>query len=128
MKKTLTQQYEIIAVSPKYGNTTVSLTLSFDNENNTSTLTIGDGFVIGGQTSGYTSDGASLANSDKQDNKTIKLHSLKALTKLGTNHLYIFKEDEVERNKQTRFVCDLTLLSFSIKNDIYKWRKNLKNE
>jgi hypothetical protein len=34
----------------------------------------------------------------------------------------------VEQNKQTRFVCELTGVALTIKNDIYNWRKSLSNE
>lgn len=121
MATTFTKQYTIIASSPKYGVATISITLSFDNESNTSVLTFDD-YQVGGQTSGYTPEGA-IANS-KANNSTIKLYSLKALTKLGTNHIYIYKNDESEFNKQTRYVCDLTFLAITIKEDVYKWRKD----
>lgn len=122
---TFTQQYTISAASRKYGNAAVTLTLSFDNESNTSTLTVDDNFIIGGQTSGYYSTDAPLAN-NKKDVNSIKFYSLNALSKLGTNHLYIYKKDELDFNKQTRFVCELTMLAATIKNEIYGWRKTLK--
>lgn len=124
---TMTKQYTVSAVSPKYGETTVTLTLEFNNENNTSVITVGEGFVMGGQTSGYTAEAQAMVNSQVQKN-SIKLYSLKALTKLGTNHLYLYKSDEAEQNKQTRFVCELTGVALTIKNDIYNWRKSLSNE
>lgn len=127
MKKNLTKQYIATATSSKYGDATIIFTLSFDNESNTSTLTVDDNFVMGGQSTGYTADGVQRANSVTND-KIIKLFSLKALTKLGTNHLYVYKKGEDVFNKQTRFVCDLTTLAITIKNDIYKWRKTLENE
>lgn len=127
MKSTFTNQYTITATSPKYGNATISITLAFDNESNTSTLTIGDGFVMGGQTTGYTDAGAAMATS-KVDGNIMKFYSLKQLTKLGTNHLFVFKADETEYNKQTRYICDLTMLAITIKSDIYNWRKSLSND
>lgn len=90
-------------------------------------ITFGDGFVVGGQTTGYNDAGAALANS-KADNNTIKLYSLKALTKFGTDHIYLYKSEEQEFNKQTRYICNLTMLAISIKSDIYNWRKSLRNE
>lgn len=124
---TMTKQYTVSAVSPKYGEATVTLTLEFNNENNTSVITVCEGFVIGGQTSGYTAEGMATATS-KANGNSIKLYSLKALTKLGTNHLYLYKDGETEQNKQTRFVCELTGVALTIKNDIYSWRKSLSNE
>lgn len=122
MTTTFTKQYTIEAVSPNYGVAQVTMTLNFENEHNTSIITF-DGFVVGGQTSGYTGEGTALATS-KANNNTIKLYSLKALTKLGTNHIYLYKSTEVDFNKQTRYVCDLTMLAITIKSDIYNWRKN----
>lgn len=127
MKATMTKQYTVSATSPKYGEATVTLTLEFNNENNTSVITVGEGFTMGGQTSGYTVEGQAMANNQVKMN-SIKLYSLKALTKLGTNHLYLYKDGETEQNKQTRFVCELTHLAMTIKDDIYKWRKSLSNE
>lgn len=127
MATTFTQQYTAIAKSSKYGEAQVTLTLSFDNESNTSVITFGDGFIVGGQTTGYTGDGAAQATS-KTDGNIIKLYSLKALTKLGSNHITLYKSDEQELNKQTRFICDLTMLAITIKSDIYNWRKTLKND
>lgn len=123
----MTKQYTVSAVSQNYGETTVTLTLEFNNENNTSVITVCDGFVMGGQTSGYTAEGSAMVNSQVQ-NTSIKLYSLKALTKLGTNHIYLYKADETEQNKQTRFVCELTGVALAIKNDVYNWRKSLSNE
>lgn len=127
MTNTFTQQYTIVATSPKYGSANVTMTLSFDNETNTSIITFGDGFVCGGQTTGYNGNGAALAT-NKVDGNSIKLYSLKALTKLGTNHITLYKSDEQDLNKQTRFICDLTMLAITIKSDIYSWRKTLKND
>ncbi|MBQ5693446.1 MAG: hypothetical protein IIV72_08340 [Alistipes sp.] len=124
---TMTKQYTVSAVSPKYGEATVTLTLEFNNENNTSVITVCEGFVMGGQTSGYTAEGMATAT-NKANGNSIRLYSLKALTKLGTNHLYIYKADEAEQNKQTRFICELTYIALTIKNDIYNWRKSLSNE
>lgn len=127
MTNTFTQQYTIVATSPKYGSANVTMTLSFDNETNTSIITFGDGFVCGGQTTGYNGNGAALAT-NKVDGNSIKLYSLKALTKLGTNHITLYKSDEQDLTKQTRFICDLTMLAITIKSDIYNWRKTLKND
>jgi hypothetical protein len=124
---TFTKEYTAIATSAKYGEAQVTLTLNFDNESNTSTLTIGDGFVMGGQTTGYTGEGVAMATS-KADGNCVKFYSLKQLTKLGTNHLFVFKADETEFNKHTRYICDLTMLAITIKSDIYNWRKSLSNE
>ena len=121
------KEYAVRATSPKYGETTVTIILEFNNDNNTSVITIGEGFTMGGQTSGYTAEGQAMANNQVKMN-SIKLYSLKALTKLGTNHLYLYKDGETEQNKQTRFVCELTHLAMTIKDDIYKWRKFIKEE
>lgn len=127
MTTTFNQQYTIVANSPKYGSANVTMTLSFNNEANTSIITFGDGFIVGGQTTGYTGTGVAQVTS-KADANTIRLYSLKALTKLGTNHITLYKSDEQEFNKQTRYICDLTMLAITIKNDIYNWRKTLKND
>lgn len=127
MTNTFAKQYTIVANSAAYGAADVEMTINFNNEDNTSIITFGDGFVCGGQTSGYNADGAALAT-NKVDGNTIKLYSLKALTKLGTNHIVLYKSDEQNFNKQTRFTCDLAMVAISIKNDIYTWRKSLKNE
>ena len=127
MATTFTQQYTAFAKSSKYGEAQVTLTLNFDNESNTSVITFGDGFIVGGQTTGYTGDGAAQVT-NKTDGNAIKLYSLKALTKLGSNHITLYKSDEQDFNKQTRFICDLTMLAITIKNDIYNWRKSLSNE
>ena len=127
MATTFTQQYTAIAKSSKYGEAQVTLTLSFDNESNTSVITFGDGFIVGGQTTGYTGDGAAQVT-NKTDGNSIKLYSLKALTKLGSNHITLYKSDEQDFNKQTRYICDLAMLAITIKNDIYNWRKILKND
>lgn len=119
------KKYDIIASSQKYGEAAISLVLEFNNDGNTSILTIDEGFVIAGQTSGYTAEGTPMAN-NKAIRNTIKLYSLKALTKLGTNHIYLYREDETEFNKQTRYICDLTFVAMTIKEDIYNWRKSLK--
>lgn len=128
MRNTFNQQYTIAANSLKYGSANVTMALSFDNETNTSIITFGDGFIVGGQTTtGYTGEGYAQTTS-KTDGNTIKFYSLKALTKLGTNHITLYKSDEQEPNKQTRFICDLTMLAITIKSDIYKWRKTLKKD
>lgn len=127
MATTFSQQYTAIARSSKYGEAQVTLTLNFDNESNTSVITFSDGFIVGGQTTGYTGKGAAQATS-KNNGNTIKLYSLKALTKLGTNHIALYKSDEQEFNKQTRYICDLAMLAIIIKNDIYNWRKTLNND
>lgn len=127
MANDFTKQYTAIATSSKHGEAQVTLTLNFDNESNTSIITFGDGFVVGGQTTGYNGAGAALANS-KADHNTIKLYSLKALTKLGTDHIYLYKSEEQEFNKQTRYICNLTMLAITIKSDIYNWRKSLRND
>lgn len=127
MTHTFAKQYTIYAESKKYGSATIALNLSFNNETNSSTLTIDGNFVMGGQTTGYTANGETMA-ANKATNKSIKLYSLNALTKLGTNHIYLYKDGEVDFNKQTRFVCDLTFFAMTIKNDIYNWRKSLANE
>lgn len=119
------KKYDIIASSQKYGETTIELTLAFNNDDNSSTLIVNDDFVVAGQTSGYTAEGTPMANSEATRN-TIKLYSLKALTKLGTNHIYLYKADETDRNKQTRYICDLTFVAMTIKKDIYEWRKTIK--
>ena len=124
---TFTKEYTAIATSSKYGEAQVTLTLNFDNESNTSVITFGDDFVVGGQTTGYTAAGITQVNS-KADNNTLKLYSLKALTKLGTNHITLYKSDEQDLNKHTRYICDLTMMAISIKSDIYNWRKNLKRD
>ena len=124
MTQIFTKQYNVIATSPKYGDATVTITLEFNNENNTSVITVCDGFVMGGQTSGYTAEAQAMVNSQVQKN-SIKLYSLKALTKLGTNHIYLYKADEDNFNKQTRYICDLTFMSITVKQDIYNWRKTL---
>lgn len=125
MTKQLIKQYTILGTSPKYGEATIELTLAFNNDDNTSTLTVNDDFVIAGQTTGYNAEGTPLANSGATRN-SIKLYSLKALTKLGTNHIYLYREDETDSNKQTRYICDLTFVAMTIKEDIYEWRKTLK--
>ena len=127
MAQMMTKQYNVTATSPKYGDANLTITLEFDNEHNTSKLFVSEGFVMGGQTSGYTAAGAALATS-KTENNCIRLYSLKALTKLGTNHIYLYRADEENFNKQTRYICDLTMMSITIKQDIYKWRKLLNNE
>lgn len=127
MATTFTQQYTFVANSLKYGKVDVAMTINFDNESNTSIITFGDGFVVGGQTTGYNGAGAALANSTANNN-TIKLYSISQLTKLGTNHITLYKSDEESFNKQTRFICDLTMVAITIKSDIYNWRKSLKNE
>lgn len=127
MATTFTQQYTAFAKSSKYGEAQVTLTLNFDNESNTSVITFGDGFIVGGQTTGYTGDGVAQVTS-KSNGSSIKLYSLKALTKLGSNHITLYKSDEQDFNKQTRFICDLTMFAITIKNDIYNWRKSLSNE
>lgn len=127
MTNTFNKQYTIVANSPKYGCANLAMTLSFDNDTNTSIITFGDGFIVGGQTTGYTGEGVAQTTS-KTDGNTIKLYSLKALTKLGTNHITLYKSDEQELNKHTRFICDLTMLAITIKSDIYNWRKTLKND
>lgn len=127
MATTFTQQYTAFAKSSKYGEAQVTLTLNFDNENNTSVITFSDGFIVGGQTTGYTGDGTAQATS-KSNGNSIKLYSLKALTKLGSNHITLYKIDEQELNKQTRFICDLNMLAITIKSDIYNWRKSLKSD
>ena len=127
MTTTFNKEYTIVATSPKYGNATISIALAFDNESNTSTLTIGEGFVLGGQTTGYTGEGTAMATS-KADGNCVKFYSLKQLTKLGTNHIFVFKADEAEFNKQTRYICDLTMLAITIKSDINTWRKSLNND
>lgn len=124
MATTFTQQYTAIARSSKYGEAQVTLTLNFNNESNTSVITFSDGFIVGGQTTGYTGDGAAQATS-KSNGDSIKLYSLKALTKLGSNHITLYKSDEQDFNKQTRYICDLAMLAITIKNDIYNWRKTL---
>jgi hypothetical protein len=103
------------------------MTITFDNESNTSVITFGDGFFVGGQTTGYNGNGAALATNEVNGN-SIKLYSLKALTKLGTNHITLYKSDEQNLNKHTRFICDLTIVAITIKSDIYNWRKSLGNE
>lgn len=127
MATTFTQQYTAIATSAKYGEAQVTLTLNFDNESNTSVITFGGDFIVAGQTTGYTGEGIAQANG-KADGNSIKLYSLKALTKLGTNHITLYKSDECDFNKQTRYICNLTSLAISIKDDIYNWRKSLKND
>jgi hypothetical protein len=127
MTNTFNKQYAIVANSPKYGSANVTMTLSFDNDTNTSIITFVDGFIVGGQTTGYTGEGVAQTTC-KTDGNTIKLYSFKALTKLGTNHITLYKSDEQELNKQTRFICDLTMLAITIKSDIYNWRKTLKND
>lgn len=119
------KKYDIIASSQKYGEIAITLVLEFNNCGNTSTLTIDGGFAIAGQTSGHTAEGTPMANS-KATHNSIKLYGLKALTKLGTNHIYLYREDETEFNKQTRYICDLTFVAITIKEDIYNWRKSLK--
>lgn len=124
---TFTKKYTAIATSSKYGEAQVALTLNFDNEGNTSVITFGDDYVVEGQTTGYTAAGIAQVNS-KADNNTLKLYSLKALTKLGTNHITLYKSDEQDLNKHTRYICDLTMIAITIKSDIYNWRKNLKRD
>ena len=124
---TFTQQYIIVANSAKYGKVDVTMTINFNNEDNTSVITFDEGYICGGQTTGYTGDGVALANSSANNN-TIKLYSISQLTKLGTNHITLYKSDEVDFNKQTRFICDLTMVAITIKSDIYNWRKSLRNE
>ena len=65
---------------------------------------------------------------NKTDGNSIKLYSLKAITKIGYNHITLYKSDEQDFNKQTRYICDLAMLAITIKNDIYNWRKILKND
>ena len=127
MATTFTQQYTVIAKSSKHGEAQVTLTLNFHNESNTSVITFGDSFIVGGQTTGYTGDGVAQVT-NKSNGNSIKLYSLKALTKLGTNHITLYKSDEQNFNKQTRFICDLTMVAITVKSDIYNWRKTLKNE
>lgn len=127
MATTFTQQYTAIAKSSKYGEAQVTLTLDFDNESNTSVITFGDGFIVGGQTTGYTGAGIAQVTS-KSNGNSIKLYSLKALTKLGSNHITLYKSDEQDFNKQTRYICDLAMLAITIKSDIYNWRKSLKSD
>lgn len=124
---TFTKEYTSIATSAKYGVAQVTLTLNFDNESNTSVINFGGDFRVGGQTTGYTAEGFAQANG-KAEGNSIKLYSLKALTKLGTNHITLYKSDEQDFNKQTRYICNLTSLAISIKDDIYNWRKSLKND
>lgn len=33
-----------------------------------------------------------------------------------------------EFTKQTRYICNLTMLAITIKSDIYNWRKSLRND
>lgn len=127
MATTFTQQYTAIARSSKYGEAQVTLTLNFDNESNTSVIAFGDGFIVGGQTTGYTGAGIAQATS-KSNGNSIKLYSLKALTKLGSNHITLYKSDEQDFNKQTRYICDLAMLAITIKSDIYNWRLTLKSD
>ena len=124
---TFTKEYTASATSARHGEAQVTLTLNFDNESNTSVITFGDGFIVGGQTTGYTGAGIAQANSNAEGN-SIKLYSLRALTKLGTNLITLYKSGECDFNKQTRYICDLTSLALSIKRDIYSWRKSLKND
>lgn len=127
MATTFTQQYTAIARSSKYGEAQVTLTLNFENESNTSVITFSDGFIVGGQTTGYTGDGIAQTTS-KSNGNSIKLYSLKALTKLGSNHITLYKSDEQDFNKHARYICDLAMLAITIKNDIYNWRKTLKSD
>ena len=115
-----------VATSPKYGDVSLSLNFEFNNETNTSTLTLPDGYTFGSQISGYLSDGQPLAIS-KVDDRYAKFYSLKALTKLGTNHLFVFKVEEKEQNKKTRFILNLSFFSATIKQDICEWRKTLND-
>lgn len=125
MTHILVKKYDIIASSQSYGEATIELTLAFNDDDNTSTLTVNDDFVVAGQTTGYTAEGTPMANSEATRN-SIKLYSLKALTKLGTNHIYLYRDGETEFNKQTRYICDLTFVAMTIKEDIYEWRKTIK--
>lgn len=125
MTHILVKKYDIIASSQRYGEATIELTLAFNDDDNTSTLTVNDDFVVAGQTTGYTAEGTPMANSEATRN-SIKLYSLKALTKLGTNHIYLYRDGETEFNKQTRYICDLTFVAMTIKEDIYEWRKTIK--
>lgn len=127
MKNTFVKHYTIVANSAVYGTANVEMTITFDNESNTSVITFGEDFVCGGQTTGYNSNGAALAT-NKVNGNSIKLYSLKALTKLGTNHITLYKIDEQNFNQQTRFICDLTMVAITVKSDIYNWRKSLGNE
>ena len=115
---TFTKEYTAIATSAKYGEAQVTLTLNFDNESNTSVITFGGEYIVAGQTTSYTGEGIAHTNS-KAEGNSIKLYSLKALTKLGTNHIALYKSDECDFNKQTRYICNLTSLAISIKDDIF---------
>lgn len=125
MSDIMKKQYTVSARSRKYGEATVTLTLEFNNDDNTSVITVGEGFTMGGQTSGYTAEGQAMADNQVKM-KSIKLYSLKALTKLGSNHIFLYKDGESKKNRQTHFVCDLTHLATTIKGEIYRWRKSLQ--
>lgn len=123
MKNTFVKEFSVKASSIKYGEKDVTITLTFDNNSNTSTLTVGGGFVFGGQTRGCMSNGVATANSEIRRNE-LKVYSLKALTKFGTNHLFVYLDGETEFNKKTRFIVDMSFFAITIKSEIYQWRKS----
>lgn len=123
MKNTFVKEYSVKASSINYGEKDITIKFIFDNNSNTSTLKVCGGFVIGGQTSGYMPNGVATANSEIRGNE-LKVNSLNALTKLGTNHLFVYLDGETEFNKKTRFTVDLTFFAITIKSEIYQWRKS----
>jgi len=78
------------------------------------------GFSFGGQTSGYVNSLASTSKSENEGSKMV-IHGKKALLRLNSNFLYLYKIDEPQ-NKKDRYIISFYNIDLSplLRNDKFK--------